>query len=131
MTQPAPTNELQPALERARVRWLNAAMVNAGGRWAALPAALILVAALALSLGGHREFALLAALSAVALCGVAAALLLTRQLFSRGKRAGAPDWSLQLDRELGLNDSLVTLLDGAGPFAKAVQARVAAAFDEV
>jgi hypothetical protein len=37
---------------------------------------------------------------------------------------------LQLDRELGLNDSLVTLLDGAGPFAKAVQSRVAAGFDE-
>ncbi len=105
-------------------------MVNAGGRWAALPAVLTLVMALALSLWGYRDFALLAALSAFALCGVAAALILTRQVFSRGRRSGAPDWSLQLDRELGLNDSLVTLLDGAGPFAKVVQANVAANFDE-
>jgi hypothetical protein len=130
MAETPPTRELQPALERARLRWLNAATVNAGGRWAAIPVVPVALLALALSLAGWRDFALLAALSALALCGVAAALLLTRQAFSRGKRSGAPDWSLQLDRELGLNDALVTLLDGAGPFAKVVQARVAANFDE-
>lgn len=130
MTEPSSKPELQPALERARLRWLNAAMINAGGRWAALPAVAVLAAALALALAGWRDFALLAALSALGLCGVAAALLLTRQAFARPRRPGAPDWSLQLDRELGLNDALVTLLDGAGLFAKAVQNRVAAGFDE-
>lgn len=130
MAQVSENRELQPALERARLRWLNAAMINAGGRWAALPAFAALLAALALALAGWRDFALLALLSALGLCGVAAALLLTRQAFARSRRTGAPDWSLQLDRELGLNDALVTLLDGAGPFAKVVQARVASDFDE-
>ncbi|MCC6150432.1 MAG: hypothetical protein IT461_09305 [Planctomycetes bacterium] len=130
MTQSAEKLSLQPALERARKRWLNAAMINAGSRWAALPALAVLGAALAFALAGWRDFVLLAVLSALGLCGVAAALLLTRQAFARPRRVGAPDWSLQLDRELGLNDALVTLLDGAGPFAKAVQARVASGFDE-
>lgn len=131
MDDPASNRSLQPALERARSRWLNAAMVNAGGRWAAVPVLPVAIVALALSLAGQRDFALLGALSVLALCGLALALILTRQIFARGRRPGAPDWALHLDRELGLNDSLVTLLDGAGPFAKAVQARVAASFDEV
>lgn len=130
MAEATQTHELQPALERARGRWLSAAMVNAGGRWAvlaALPAALV---ALVFTLSGSRDLVLLASLSVLALFGIVAAVALTRRVYARGRRVGAPDWSLQLDRELGLNDALVTLLDGAGPFAKAVQARVAAHFDE-
>lgn len=123
-------DDLQAALERARRRWLLAAMINAGGRWAVLPAASFAVLALAFALAFKPGLVWLLFLCACALAGVGLSLILALRAHAAVRRAGAPDWSISLDRELGLADSLITLLDGAGPFARLVQARVAAGFDE-
>lgn len=121
---------LHSVLVRARARWLNAAMINAGGRWAILPAGAAALGGLALALAGYQGFAAYVLLALLALGAMAVALLAIRQLHSMPRRPGAPDWALDLDRALDLDDALVTLLDGAGPFAPALEARVHARLGE-
>lgn len=123
-------NPLQASLSRARARWLNSAMINAGGRWAILPAVVTALTGLALALTGYRDMLPFALLCLLALCVIAAVLLSTRQVYSEPRRRGAPDWVVHLDRALSLDEALVTLLDGAGPFSGAVEARVLARLDE-
>ncbi len=121
--------QIQSALNRARRRWLNAAAINAGGRWASLPAGLAALVGLVLVVLGVRELAVLLLVSGLGLVGILASVVLTRAAFARPGRQGAPDWSLSLDRALGLQDALPTLLETPGPFAATLQARVVAALD--
>lgn len=126
----APENpQIQAALNRARRRWLNAAAINVGGRWASLPAAVAALTGLVLVTLGAGDPWVLLLLMALGLAGVAGAIVWTRAAFARPGRHGAPDWSLSLDRALGLDDALPTLLEAPGPFAATLQARVAAALD--
>ncbi|MBE7492288.1 MAG: hypothetical protein HS108_11100 [Planctomycetes bacterium] len=129
MDQSRQQADLHAALERARRRWLWSATVNAGGRWAALPALAAALAGAVLAMAGVRGWLPLLIVALSGLCGVAAALVITRRVYALPGRPGAPDWALGLDRALGLNDALVVLLEGPGPFAPALLARVAAGLD--
>lgn len=130
MPKEAPDETLLSALRRARTRWLNAAAVNAGGPLAVLPALACLLVALVWSLLDKPGLPALAALSTLAAAGILATLGLTRRAFAQPRRPGAPDWSLALDRALKLDDALVTMLDGPGPFAGVLARQVRQRFDE-
>lgn len=124
MTGKAPESQLQAALDIARRTWLNAATVNAGGRWAVVPAAAAALGGVVLATTGETRFWPLALVSALGLAGVAAALILTRQSFARPGRPGAPDYAILLDRALGLNDSLPAWLEAPGRFAEPLHTRL-------
>lgn len=126
MTEPAGSSQIEPALRRARAFWLNSATVNAGGRWAVVPAVGIAVVGACLMIADVRDPVTLACVASIGLLAVFATLVLTRRTYSRPGRAGAPDWSLGLDRALGLRDALPTLLESPGVFSDALNARIAA-----
>jgi len=113
------------AVAEARRRWLFAAMVNAGGRWAVLPAFVLALIAVAVALAGFAPLWLLLTLSVLALLACAATLLLVRGTYAVPAAAGAPDWSLALDRAAGLGDALPACLESHGPFRPALEAQVA------
>lgn len=123
--------QIDAALARARARWLNSATINAGGRWAVLPAAAAAVVGVSLAVAGVRDVLPLAAVGAVGVAGVIAALVMTRQTFARPGRPGAPDYTLALDRALGLNDALPALVESPGAFSGALAERVARGLDPV
>ena len=116
-------------MNRARRRWLVSAMVNAGGRWAVLPAGVVALAGIALALAGVRSLVVLLPLVVLGFVGAGAAVLITRRVYSRPAAAGAPDWSLLLDRALGLNDALPAYIEGQGKFSAPLEARISAALD--
>ena len=122
-------SKIQAAVERARRRWLVSMTVNAGGRWAVVPGAVAALVGIALALAGWDWLALLIAVVVLGLVGVALVLGLSWWLYSRPGVAGAPDWTLLLDRALGLDDSLPTLLERGGGFSPLIEARVANALD--
>lgn len=123
--------QIDAALARARARWLNSATINAGGRWAVLPAAGAAVVGVSLAVAGVRDVLPLAAVGAVGVAGVIATLVMTRQTFARPGRPGAPDYTLALDRALGLNDALPALVESPGAFSGALAERVARGLDPV
>jgi len=119
------------AIARARGRWLLSATVNAGGRWAALPAFVVALIGMTLALAGVESLAVYLPLTLLAVLGCVCALVLTRLAYSRPAAAGAPDWTLLLDRALGLDDALPALLEAPGEFRPALEAEVAARLDPV
>jgi len=123
--------QINAALGRARRRWLNSATINAGGRWAVLPAAAAALVGLVLAMSGVREVWALSLVAAVGFAGVIAALVLTRNAFARPGRDGAPDYTLALDRALGLDDALPALVESPGAFSGPLASRVANALDPV
>lgn len=120
---------IEAALRRARSRWLTSAMVNAGGRWAVLPAGVAALLAIGLALAGVHSLALLLPLCLLSAGGALLALLLARRAYARPAAQGAPDWTLLLDRALGLNDALPTWLESRGEFRAALEPRIAAGLD--
>jgi hypothetical protein len=120
---------IDAATGRARRRWLVSAMVNAGGRWAVLPAGVCALAGIVLALAGETSPAVLLPLVAAGLVSAAAALATTWRVYAKPGTSGAPDWSLLLDRALGLNDALPAYLEGKGRFNAALEGRIAAALD--
>ena len=123
------SSKIAAAVGRARARWLTSAMVNAGGRWAVLPAGLAALVAIVLALAGATSLAWFLPLSLIALVGAVAALLLTRRAYAQPAAAGAPDWTLLLDRALGLDDALPTWLESRGDFRHAMEAGIAQRLD--
>ena len=126
---PNDSERIESALARARSRWLNSAMVNAGGRWAVLPGGLIALTGIVLALADERSLGWLLLLAGMGVAGVGAALLVTRRIYARPAAAGAPDWTLLLDRALGLEDALPTWLEAEGDFRTGMEARIAAGLD--
>jgi hypothetical protein len=122
-------NRIEAAISRARRRWLVSATVNAGGRWAVLPAGLVALAGIALALAGVASLYILLPLVALGFAGAGVALMLTRRAYALPGAAGAPDWSLLLDRSLGLNDALPAYIEGKGDFRAPLESRIAAALD--
>lgn len=122
---------IETAVARARSRWLVSAVVNAGGRWAALPAGVAALVGIALALSGVHTIGWLLVVSLLGAAGVAATLLLTHRLYARPAAAGAPDWTLLLDRALDADDALPTMLESSGEFRALMEARVAAKLDPV
>jgi hypothetical protein len=120
---------IEAALRRVRFRWLASAVINAGGRWAVLPAAGVALVAIVLALAGVRSLWLLVPLSVLGLAGIAGALLFTLRVYSRPGVAGAPDWTLLLDRVLGLDDALPTWCETGGAFHTSMESRIAAGLD--
>ncbi|MCB9894841.1 MAG: hypothetical protein H6839_10350 [Planctomycetes bacterium] len=104
-------------------------MINAGGRWAVLPSGAAALLAIVLALAGAESLAWFLPLSLIALAGSVLALLLTRRSYARPAAAGAPDWTLLLDRALGLNDALPTWLESKGEFRLAMEAGIAQRLD--
>lgn len=121
---------IDASLARARRRWLNAATVSAGGRWAVLPALLLALLGCTFALAFPESWVAPGIVAALALLAVGVTLVLTRRAFARPARTGAPDWALPLDNALALQGSLATLLDGGGVFTSALETQVAAALDE-
>lgn len=121
--------QIDAALARARARWLNSATINAGGRWAVLPAAAAAGVGVSMAIAGVRDLLPLAVIGGLGLAGVAVALVWTRQSYARPGLPGAPDYTLALDRALGLNDALPALVENPGAFSGALAARVAGALD--
>lgn len=117
------------ALDRTRRRWLLSAMINAGGRWAVLPATLIACAGMALVLAGPPAWYWLALLAVGALAAVAGTLGLTLRAYARPGAAGAPDYALLLDRALGLGDALPAYLESTGPFKIALERKIKGGLD--
>ena len=74
---------IDAALNRARARWLTSAMVNAGGRWAVLPAAVVALLAIALALAGVHTLAWLLPLCLLGVAGAVVSLLLTRRAYAQ------------------------------------------------
>ena len=122
-------SKIEAAVGRARGRWLTSAMVNAGGRWAVLPCAAVALIAIALALTGVHSLFWLLPLSSIGLAGAVSALLLTRWAYARPGASGAPDWTLLLDRALGLNDALPTWLESKGEFRAAMEGGIARRLD--
>lgn len=117
------------AIARARARWLTSATINAGGRWAVLPAAIVALAGMGLALTGERSPGGLLALAAAGLAGVGVTLIVVRRLYARPAAAGAPDWTLLLDRTLWLQDALPTWCEAEGAFRAGMEQRIAAGLD--
>ncbi|MBZ0138031.1 MAG: hypothetical protein K8I27_16870 [Planctomycetes bacterium] len=122
---------ISAALKRARSRWLLSAMVNAGGRWAVLPAGVVALIGIVLALAGERSLGWLLLLAGLGVAGVGAALVITRRIYARPAASGAPDWTLLLDRALGLDDALPTWIEAEGQFRRGMEERVAAGLDPV
>lgn len=120
---------IDAALRRARARWLTSAMVNAGGRWAVLPAGVAALLAIGLALAGVHSLAWLLPLCLLGAGGAMLALLLTRRAYARPALRGAPDWTLLLDRALGLQDALPAWFESRGAFRAALAPRIAAGLD--
>src|SRR5690606_17215587 len=74
---------IEAALRRARSRWLTSAMVNAGGRWAVLPAGVAALLAIGLALAGVHSLGLLLPLCLLSAGGALLALLLARRAYAR------------------------------------------------
>lgn len=104
-------------------------MVNAGGRWAVLPATGVAFAAILAGLLWQPQWAWLLLLATLGLAGVAFSLLLTRRAYTKSGSPGAPDYALLLDKALGLGDALPAWLEGSGEFQKPLAARIAGALD--
>jgi len=120
-------NSISNALGRARERWLNAATVNVGGKWAIISGLTASIVGFTLAGAGESHWGWLGGAVILGLAGVALALVLTRRAFSRPGRPGAPDFVVALDRALGLRDSLPALVESPGPFKPLLEARVASA----
>jgi hypothetical protein len=120
---------IEAAISRSRRRWLASAMINAGGRWAVVPAGIVALAGIGLALAGATSLYVLLPLVALGVVGAGAALILTRRAYALPGAAGAPDWSLLLDRALGLNDALPAYIEGKGDFRAPLESRIAAALD--
>lgn len=116
--------DIQHALHDARRRWLAAAAVNTGGRWAVLPALAMALAAIVLSLALGLDWPWMLALTVTAVAGVAVALALTWRRHANPGRAGAPDYTLLLDRAMGLGDALPCYMEANGPFRAALAAQL-------
>lgn len=101
-------------------------MINSGGRWALLPAGIAALAGVVLALAGWRGWALMVAVAVFGVLGVAAALVLTRLFHGR---SGRGDWTLLLDRALGLHDALPTWLERGGEFKPLIERRIAGGLD--
>lgn len=127
--QPDNTSRIHRAVARARRRWLLSMTVNAGGRWAVLPGGLAALLGIALALAGWAWLSLLIVAAALGVAGMALVLGLTWWACSRPGARGAPDWTLLLDRALGLDDALPTLLERGGEFTPVIEARVANGLD--
>jgi hypothetical protein len=121
--------EIDQALERTRRRWLNSVTINAGGRWAILPALLVACTGMALGVLADVGLQWLVLMVVVGVAWIVAALLLTRAMYARAGVPGTPDWALSLDRALGLQDALPAYLESNGRFRDALESRVAAALD--
>ncbi|MCC6575165.1 MAG: hypothetical protein IT462_15420 [Planctomycetes bacterium] len=119
-------DDLQPLLNRARRRWLVARALDAGGRWAALPALLAAATAGVLLIAAPGNVVAVILVSVVGLVGIAATVVIVGAAHATSRSRGAPDWALALDRYLGLNEQLVTLMEGAGAFAPILSARLGA-----
>lgn len=124
------------AVRKARRRWLVSMVVNAGGRWAVLPACVGALAGMALALTGAglpwlMHTVGLVAFVALGLGGVLFALGLTCLAYMVPGVRGAPDYTLLLDRALGLDDALPTWLEKQGEFSNALETRVAKGLDPV
>lgn len=104
-------------------------MINAGGRWAVLPAGLVALLGIVLALAGERSLGWLVLLAGLGVAGVGATLVITRRMYARPAAAGAPDWTLLLDRALGLDDALPTWCEASGEFRTGMEARIAAGLD--
>ena len=124
-------SKIQTALHRARRRWLFAAMVNAGGRWAVLPGCAAAMLGIVVALAGGQSLWWFLPLTVIGLAGVLATLAVTRQVYSRPGASGAPDWALLLDRALGLHDTLPAWLEADDRFKPALAGNVAAGLDPV
>ena len=122
---------IDAAIRRARSRWLTSAMVNAGGRWAALPAGAAALLGITLALFGVHSLFWLLAVSMLGAVGVLVTLVRIRNHYARPGAFGAPDWTLLLDRALQLADALPTMLESNGEFRALMEARVAAGLDPV
>lgn len=122
---------IDAAIRRARSRWLTSAMVNAGGRWAALPAGAAALLGITLALFGVHSLFWLLTVSLLGAVGVLVTLVLIRNHYARPGASGAPDWTLLLDRALQLDDALPTMLESNGEFRALMEARVAAGLDPV
>ncbi|MCB9932853.1 MAG: hypothetical protein H6841_05450 [Planctomycetes bacterium] len=120
---------IDAALNRARARWLTSAMVNAGGRWAVLPAGVVALLAIALALAGVHTLAWLLPLCLLGVAGAVVSLLLTRRAYAQPAASGAPDWTLLLDRALRLDDALPSWLESNGGFRTALEPRIVAGLD--
>lgn len=124
-----PEFEINQALHRTRRRWLLSAMINAGGRWAVLPAMLAALAGMMLVLVWQASWPSLAVLALLGFVGIALALALTLRAYARPGVAGSPDYALLLDRSLGLNDALPAYLESTGTFRAALARRIAEGLD--
>lgn len=116
--------DIQHALRDARRRWLAAAAVNTGGRWAVLPALAMALVAIVLSLALGLEWLWMLALTGAAVAGVVVALALTWRRHANPGRDGAPDYTLLLDRAMGLGDALPCFMEADGPFRAALAAQL-------
>ncbi len=122
-------SRIDEALERTRRRWLNSVTINAGGRWAILPALLVACTGMALGVLADVGLQWLVLMVAIGVVWIVSALLFTRAVYARAGVPGTPDWALSLDRALGLQDALPAYLESSGRFRDALENRVAAALD--
>lgn len=124
-----PEHEIAQALHRTRRRWLLSAMINAGGRWAVLPATMVALAGMVFVLVWQVSWLGLAVLVLLGLAGVVLALALTLRAYARPGVAGSPDYALLLDRSLALGDALPAYLESTGKFRAALARRIADGLD--
>ncbi len=117
--------DIEHALHDARRRWLAAAAVNTGGRWAVLPALGVALLAIALSLALGLDWPWMLGLAVVALAAVAVTIALTWARHANPGRAGAPDYTLLLDRAMGLGDALPSYMEANGQFRAALEVQLA------
>lgn len=122
-------SEISHALDRTRRRWLTSAMVNAGGRWAVLPATGVAFAGMLAGLLLQPQWPWLLLLATLGVAGMGVALLLTRRAYTKDGSPGAPDYALLLDKALGLGDALPAYLEGSGKFQQPLANRIARALD--
>lgn len=117
--------DIEHALHDARRRWLAAAAVNTGGRWAVLPALGVALLAIVLSLALGLDWPWMLGLAMLALAAVAVTVALTWSRHANPGRAGAPDYTLLLDRAMGLGDALPSYMEANGQFRAALEAQLA------
>lgn len=94
-----------------------------------IPGGVVALLGIVLALAGERSLGWLVLLAGLGVAGVGAALVITRRMYARPAAAGAPDWTLLLDRALGLDDALPTWCEAEGDFRAGMEARIAAGLD--
>lgn len=104
-------------------------MVNAGGRWAVLPATGVAFAGMLAGLLLQPDWPWLLALAIIGVAGIVCAMVLTRRAYTKGGSPGAPDYALLLDKALGLGDALPAYLEGSGMFRQPLADRIARSLD--